>query len=293
MDIVAAADMVEALVQELQKRGMAAGEVGIAGGDTIPWGVVRQVETALPDAEFTTADDILDDLRAVKSPREVELLRRASEIGSRAIDAMMEAARPGATHADVFLAGQEVLIPAKTIMQNAFMVSGRGGPEPAVVRNSFPTFGAAEPLADGQWFQAGISGVYQGYLFDLARSTAVGAPSDRQVTAFEAAISCVEASIAAIRPGVSAGSVAVAGLDRMREMGYGFGGAFLGMGHGIGLGWDNPWLIPGDATELQPGMVLCVERGVKREGFSGDFEETVLVTETGNELLTSARVRRW
>ena len=40
-------------------------------------------------------------------------------------------------------------------------------------------------------------------------------------------------------------------------------------------------------------MVLCVERGVKRDGFSGDFEETVLVTESGPELLTSARIRRW
>ncbi|MGH2617252.1 MAG: M24 family metallopeptidase, partial [Thermomicrobiales bacterium] len=145
----------------------------------------------------------------------------------------------------------------------------------------------------GQWFQAGISGVYQGYLFDLARSTAVGTPSDRQVAAFEAAISCVDASIAAIRPDVSAGSVATAGLDRMRALGYDFGGAFSGMGHGIGLGWDTPWLIPGDTTVLKSGMVLCVERGVKHEGYSGDFEETVLVTDTGSELLTSARVRRW
>ena len=40
-------------------------------------------------------------------------------------------------------------------------------------------------------------------------------------------------------------------------------------------------------------MVLCVERTVERHGYVGDFEETVLVTETGTELLSNARIRRW
>ncbi len=293
VEIVVAPDTIAAVAEGLRARGMTAGEVGIAGADTIPWGVVRRLEAELPGVAFVPADGIITERRAVKSPREIELLRRASEIGSRALDAMMEAAQPGATHADVFLAGQEGLIPARAIMQNAFMISGRGGDNPSVARNAFPTFGAEEPLADGQWFQAGISGVLDGYLFDLARSTAVGAASSRQVDAFEAAIACVEASIAAIRPGATASSVAEAGLGKMRDLGYDLGGAFTGMGHGIGLGWDAPWLISGDETALQPGMVLCVERGVKRDGFSGDFEETVLVTETGPELLTSARIRRW
>jgi Xaa-Pro aminopeptidase len=40
-------------------------------------------------------------------------------------------------------------------------------------------------------------------------------------------------------------------------------------------------------------MVLCVERSVRHNGYYGDFEETVLVTDTGTELLTDAVVRRW
>jgi Xaa-Pro aminopeptidase len=206
---------------------------------------------------------------------------------------MMDAARPGATHAEVYLAGAEMLVRARAIPQAAFMLSGQGGGNPFVARCSFPTYGATEPLAEGQWFQVGLSGVYEEYYFDLARSAPVGAASERQIDAFEAAIASVQASIDVIRPGVTAAEVAAAGLEYMRELGYGLGGAFSGMGHGIGLGWDAPWLIPDDETVLAPGMVLCVERGVKRDGFSGDFEETVLVTESGCELLTSARVRRW
>ena len=59
------------------------------------------------------------------------------------------------------------------------------------------------------------------------------------------------------------------------------------------MGWDLPWLVPGDPTVLEPNMVLCVERSVEKHGFVGDFEETVLVTPTGSELITHAPIRRW
>jgi Xaa-Pro aminopeptidase len=127
----------------------------------------------------------------------------------------------------------------------------------------------------------------------MARSTPIGEPVDEQIPAFEAAIACVQAGVAAIRPGVTAEAIAEAGKARLEELGFTLGGSFSGLGHGIGLGWDKPWLMPGDTTPVAPGMVLCVERGVRRNGFYGDFEETVLVTDSGSELLTSARVRRW
>ena len=65
------------------------------------------------------------------------------------------------------------------------------------------------------------------------------------------------------------------------------------MGHGVGMGWDSPWLTLDSPETLQPGMVLCIERGLSRQGYTGDFEETVVVTETGARLLTDAIKRRW
>jgi hypothetical protein len=40
-------------------------------------------------------------------------------------------------------------------------------------------------------------------------------------------------------------------------------------------------------------MVLCIERGVRQDGFFGDFEETVIVTGAGPEKITDAQVRYW
>ena len=162
-----------------------------------------------------------------------------------------------------------------------------------MVRRNFPTWGSDERLAEGQWFRIGLSGVVDGYYFDLSRSKAIGPPTNRQVELFEAAIEIVAAAIAEIRPGATAEAVAAVGLAKQAALGYPNDGVFSGLGHGVGLGWDSPWLAPGDGTAIEPGMVLCIERTIRKDGYVGDFEETVVVTETGCEKITDARIRYW
>jgi Xaa-Pro aminopeptidase len=292
-EVIVDGDVVNALAATIERLDLAQGMIGFAGSDSLPWSIQRRLAERFPSARWALADDVLDWVRAVKSPAESALLERASDLGSRTIDAMLDAAQPGVTHGDVVRAGLDVLVPAGGLLQNSFMSSGRGGPNPMVVHHTFPTWGAPTPLADGEWFHVGLSGVYHGYYFDLARSTAIGEPSAAQIALFEAAIAIVQAGVEAVRPGVTAGTVADACLAKMDELGYAGASTFAGCGHGIGLGWDLPWLVSGDPTVLEPGMVICIERSVTADGYLGDFEETVVVTEDGSRLLTSARVRRW
>lgn len=292
-EIVRADLVVEATIRAMRELGLEAGSVGLVGGDVLPVNTFKVIELALPAVRWQDAQKLLSGLRAIKSPAEIALVRRASALGSRMIDAMMEAARPGVNHGDILAAGMDVLLPAGGIHYNSFLASGSGGDRPVYVASTFPTWAAPQRLESGQFFTAGISGALDGYYFDMARSTAVGPASNRQIDLFEAAIAAVEAGVAAVRPGVTAESVARAALERQQQMGFPLTSDFSGMGHGIGLGWDDPWLAPGDTTVLQPGMVLCVERTVSQDGYVGDFEQTVLVTETGSELLTDAVIRRW
>jgi Xaa-Pro aminopeptidase len=292
-DVIVADDVVPALVKALRERLPGRRHIGVAGADAVPWSVFKRVEAAAPDISWVPADDILIDLRMIKSPAEIAVLRQASALGSRAIEAMMEAARPGATHGQIMGVGLDLLAREGAILYNNFMSSGRGGNAPSMVYSDFPTWASTEPLADGQWFQIGISGIWRGYYFDHSRSKPIGKSTAPEIESFEAAVACVQAGIAAIKPGATAGQVARAGFQRLADLGFSTKSDFSGLGHGIGLGWDSPWLVPDDATVLQPGMVLCVERTVERHGFVGDFEETVLVTATGSELLSTARIRNW
>ncbi len=292
-DVIYTDQVLDGVAEAMLRLGMQAGPVGLVGGDVMPVNIHRALSEMLPDVEWRDAQHILVRLRAVKSPGEIALLRHASVVGSRAIEAMMAAAVPGATHGDVVAAGMAVLAPAGAALYNSFMASGLGGEDPQAVRRNFPTWGSNEPLANGQWFRIGLSGVVDGYYFDLSRSKAIGPPTNRQVEVFEAAVEIVDTAIAEIRPGVTAEAVSAAGLAKQTALGYPNDGVFSGLGHGVGLGWDAPWLAPGDATVIEPGMVLCIERTIRKDGYLGDFEETVVVTDTGCEKITNARIRYW
>jgi Xaa-Pro aminopeptidase len=285
--------VVESAVDAMRRRGLDRGAIGLVGGDALPVKAFKAIEAALENVAWHDAQDILTGLRAIKSPAEIALLRRAAGAGSRTIEAMMAAAVPGASHGEVVAAGLQFLVPAGGILYNSFMASGRGGDDPVYVKSDFPTWASGEPLADGHWLRLGISGIVDGYYFDVSRSKAIGAASNRQVDLFEAAIECVEAGIGACEVGTTAERIARAGLDKQRSLGYDIKGVFSGLGHGIGLGWDAPWLAPGETLEIQPNMVLNFERTIRHDGFLGDFEETVLVTPEGPEKLTDATLRFW
>ena len=133
-----------------------------------------------------------------------------------------------------------------------------------------------------------------GLIADIqSRSKGIGKATNRQIDAFEAAISVVEAGIEAIRDGASAADIAVAGIRKQQALGYPVEGVFSGLGHGIGMGWDAPWLVPNDHTPLVENMVINLEKTLAMDGYVGDFEESVLFTRHGPEVLIKARKRHW
>jgi Xaa-Pro aminopeptidase len=285
--------VLEDTIAALKRAKLASARLGLVGGDVLTFTMLNKLNVAVPELTLVPADDILTRLRSIKSPKEIAVMRRSSEIGSRMIEAMMAAAEPGASHGEVVAAGLNYLVPAGGILYNAFMASGRGGDPSRFAKCNFPTWGSDRRLETGDWIRLGISGAVDGYVFDLARAKAVGSVSKRQVELFEAAVACVDETLAAIRPGATAGDLGAAGLGKQASLGFAIEGVFSAMGHGIGIGWDDPWLARGVATEIVPNMVLSIERTITQDGYLGDFEESVLITRDGYELITNAKRRFW
>ncbi len=283
----------EAAVKAIADEFGSSARLGLVGADTMPASMYRATTAAQPGIELVDVQGAYNGLKAVKSPGEIELLRRASELGSRSIDAMMAAAKAGMNHGEALSAAMNVLLPARAILYNAFIRSGTGGPEPRFVRSALPTWGSSETLEDGEFLCAGLSGVLDGYYFDLARCRPVGRVSNAMIDCFESTIAVVEAGIAAAQPGVTGEQVMQAGAAKQAELGFPKSGNFQGFGHGIGLGWDDPWLAPGVTKQLEPGMVICVEKWLMRDGYAGDYEDTILIKPDGNEKITDAQMRWW
>jgi Xaa-Pro aminopeptidase len=109
--------------------------------------------------------------------------------------------------------------------------------------------------------------------------------SDEAARVQQAAIDAQQAAIAAIRPGVTAESVAEAANDVYRERGYETG---YRTGRSIGMSYlEAPELKAGDLTILKPGMTFAVDGGISVGGrLGGRIGDSIVVTEAGADYLT-------
>ncbi len=301
-------DVPAAAVAALRAYSVTGGRIGLIARDTMLAGAYERLKGALPGAEWVPCEDLFGEVRMIKSPNEIRVIRKACEIGSKTCVALMEAVRPGRTEAEVMAEALYVLTREGGMLYDHPVASGPHSRHYAYGR--LPSWDHYRKLEEGDIFHVDMYGAFEGYYYDFGRSTVAGGTATAaQKDVLEAPIAAVEASIAAIRPGATAAQVARAGFAWLTEHGFRIAGtkeeldaegeaalnmSFPSMGHGLGMWWENPWLVPDDDTVLRPGMVIAVERAVGRWGAgSASYEDDVLVTEDGCEVLTPVRKRWW
>jgi Xaa-Pro aminopeptidase len=132
-----------------------------------------------------------------------------------------------------------------------------------------------------------MSGALDGYLFDFCRSRIVGEDLHGAAPLLEKARTVVATVVDRLRPGATVGEAVAAGLaldgaeEDLRA------GRFGAMGHGLGLGFEDPWLIPGSEFRIMPGMSIAVETYVHRGELVAGHEEDVIVTTGAPEVLSA------
>jgi len=109
--------------------------------------------------------------------------------------------------------------------------------------------------------------------------------SDQAAEVQQTAIDAQQAAIAAIRPGVTAESIAEVANDIYQQRGYETG---YRTGRSIGMAYlESPELKTGDTTILRAGMTFAVDGGISVDGqLGGRIGDSIVVTETGCEYLT-------
>lgn len=238
--------------------------------------------------QITWNNTLVEPLRMHKSPAEIALMRRAAEIAEEALEAGFAKIAPGVSEAKVVAAMAEVVAKNEAVMANAFVYTAPfdGDDED----NRLPTH-SVRPFAKGDLFTVDLSGTYAGYFFDLARSVVVGAePTDAQQHAYDLAQGAVNAVVAEMRPGVRLGDAARFGTELLRAGGVDPEDAeFPARGHGLGLGFESPWVRDSSPEVLEPGMVISIEQFVFTEGTAATFERNILITESGPEDLVAVR----
>lgn len=256
-------------------------------GRTLPLTVGAILAADLPNWTFGEADEPLQAARAVKSAREIALLRRAAHLGDVAQQTLTAPCRnPGGDEFTMFgeITARIFAAAGRDIPLSGELVTG-----PRTTTVEYPNGPRPRTIAAGDLALMDLSGRIDGYWFDCTNTNLIGGgqPVETQRRYANAARDACEAAMAALRPGALAHDAAAAAEAAFAR--YDLPMAHYA-GHQIGVTVNEPpRLVPYDQTPLVPGMVFSVEPGAYA-GPGGSVgaraEKIVLVTDEGPEILS-------
>jgi Xaa-Pro aminopeptidase len=237
---------------------------------------VLQLQAAMPERHFEPASVVMRELRQVKDADETRLLALAAEAADRAMEAITGGPLVDRTEAEVEREVRRRLIDeGHDLADFAIVGSGPNGASPHHEAGE-RVISAGEPVVFD------IGGARAGYVSDTTRTVWVGGEASVQPEpefrlVYELVREAQARATAAVLPGVAAQDIDAAARGVIAAGGY---GEFFThrVGHGIGLDvHEDPYMVSGNATPLEPGMAFSVEPGIYLPGRWGVRLENIVV----------------
>ena len=274
-------DGISLLAETLRALGPSIGTPsGLQSHLRMPLTDFARLNAALPQpigADF----DILRSLRLVKSEAEIEKIKTACQIATRAFARVPEIASMGQPLAQVFRDFQRLCLD-----EGADWVPYLAGAAAPGGYGDVISPADDRPLAAGDILMLDTGLVHDGYFCDFDRNFSVGRPSADVAEGHSRLIEATYAAFEAARPGSTAAELFHV-MDKIVTGGA--GGSEAGRyGHGLGMNLTEwPSLIPTDHTPLVSGMVLTLEPGIElAPGRALVHEENIVIRENGAEWLS-------
>ncbi|MBL8270934.1 M24 family metallopeptidase [Steroidobacter sp.] len=243
---------------------------------------------ALPDATIVDADRLVNWLRLIKSPREIEYMIEAGRLTDAAMTAGINAIAPGVRHCDVAGVVYQKLISGSPdyygdIPDYQTMPKG--------ARTDAPHLSwTAEPYRLGEACTLELGANRFRYNAPLARTVFLGKPPAKLISLAQVVGEGLQSALAAVRPGTTCeeveaiwrATVGRSGLVKESRIGY-----------SVGIGYPPDWgertvsLMPGDQTVLAPNMTFHLMLGIWAADGGYEISETLRVTERGHACLST------
>jgi Xaa-Pro aminopeptidase len=252
--------------------------------------IFRKVQERVPGVSIVDGTLIPARMRAVKSPAELALIRRAIEITAMGFRAAMRTLAPGIGERAVQVAVEDVYRRQGACgpdgSETAYATIVGAGLNAAVLHyqaNSGPTRAGDLVVIDS-------GAQVHGYAADITRTLPVSGRFTReQRELYELVLRAQDAAIRAVRPGAMLFDVHEAARRIFQRAGL--ADAFIhGIGHHLGLDVHDP--DPGTAR-LAPGHVVTIEPGIylPERSIGIRIEDDILVTRRGSEILSAGLAR--
>ncbi|MGD7007803.1 M24 family metallopeptidase [Metabacillus sp. 84] len=252
--------------------------------DHVTFASYEGFKKAMGGIELVPVSGAVEKLRLIKSPSEIKILKEAAQIADAAYSHILHFVRPGLKEIDVSNE-LEFFMRKNGAASSSFDIIVASG-----FRSALPHGAASDKVIEsGDLVTLDFGAYYKGYCSDITRTFAVGEPSDKLKEIYSVVLEAQLRGMNGIKAGMTGKEADALTRDLITEKGY---GEYFGHSTGHGLGMEvheGPALSKRSETILEPGMVVTVEPGIYIAGLGGvRIEDDTVVTETGNESLTSS-----
>lgn len=251
--------------------------------ENVSYGEYRSLEELFKGIEFVAVDEAFSKIRAIKTEREISLIKTAQSVTETAFNEILPFIKEGVT--EIEIAARLEYIMLKNGCELAFdsiVAFGENGSKPHAHRSE-------RKLRRGEFVTMDFGAKYKGYCSDMTRTIALGAVDERKARAYNAVLEANKLAEKAIKIGekccdidaVARNYLAKFSLDKFFSH---------SLGHSVGVDiHEMPAFSPRCEEVLKEGMIITVEPGVYLEGdFGLRIEDMALVTKSGAEILTHA-----
>ncbi|MDO5448227.1 MAG: aminopeptidase P family protein [Clostridia bacterium] len=224
-------------------------------------------------------DNLISELRMVKSEAEYEKLLGAQRIAEQALNETLPLIKPGVKERDIAaeLDYRMRKLGASGVSFDTIAVAGENSSKPHGVPGDYA-------IKNGDFITIDYGAIFEGYHSDTTRTFAVGSVSEEQKKAYSTVLSAQLAGVEALHAGLTARDADAVCRDIIKAAGY---GEFFGhsTGHGVGVEIHELPTLSSRAPEdmvLKPGHVVTVEPGIYLPGkFGVRIEDMLMITEDG------------
>lgn len=303
----------EEIGEYLQKNGIAFPDKLLLESDSISYSDYKRYETIFTPKEVLNGTAILRRCRSIKTPYEIDLIRRSGELHAKAYETIPSLYRKGMTDVEfsielehecrklgslgifrIFGQSMEIFMGSVLAGDNAdtpspydFAMGGAG------LDVSLPVGCNGTVLTEGMSLMVDMGGNFTGYMTDMTRTYAIGSVQELALKAHETSIAIHQAIAAKSRPGVAAKDLYELAAEMANDarlsdyfMGHRQKAGFIGHGVGIEIN-EAPVLAPRSRDILAEGMVFALEPKFVIPGTGAlGIENTYAVTADGVEKLT-------
>jgi Xaa-Pro dipeptidase len=227
---------------------------------------------------LASADEVLEELRLIKSEAEIERITASTNIVERAVAELLDRLRLGTSRLELMREAKELLYHhGATGISHVTFSFGRENPEIAI----------DEPLEPGKLATIDLGAIVDGYCSDNRRYAYGGQPPASLVRRYQEMVEIIDRVGEALVPGTTYAELHALALGLFHKRGIESLGRFTHVGHNMGLETEEQWLDDSPEKLVRAGMVINIELySFAETGEQIGNEETYVVREHGPECIT-------